>query len=56
MTVRCTGNSDSLAKVADIRRLGHERHLLVLAWYYTAVRVISYGEADEGGPFGVGLG
>jgi len=39
VTVRCTGNPDSLAKVTDIRRLDHERHPLVLAWYYTGEEI-----------------
>jgi hypothetical protein len=33
--VRRTGNSDGLAKVSDIRRLGPKCYLVVLAWYYT---------------------
>jgi hypothetical protein len=35
VTVRCTGGRDGVAKVIEIRRLDHERHLLLLAWYYT---------------------
>src|SRR5436190_14319633 len=34
-------NPDGLAKVTDIRRLDHERHLLVLAWYYTREEIQS---------------
>jgi hypothetical protein len=35
VAVRCARRPDGVAKVTEIRRLDRERHLLLLAWYYT---------------------